>query len=248
MDVNDRRVIAESLADIDQFRQLMDARLARASIDRDSVKNFVVLGKYLLSGGHLGLRPDVAPTLLAPLLLAPLVVDYSEFSELLKIHHLDMSWSVCLRQSWRCLSSTSRCSVCGRGWSVRTLSDLHVESGECYHTACYRLMGSVTTQRTFESLFAQAGFEWVQFQPAENGYWGHQQPWAFSWFEVKTPWGFIQIGKRKRVISLDWSRLGVEYLVPDDVTKGPTHAHAWSHEKAVEYLTALRLLVSPASP
>jgi len=61
------------------------------------------------------------------------------------------------------------------------------------------------------------------------------------WWLVKTKHGLIEIGWRKRVISIDWSDTPIrKHVTKDDVTKDLTSVHAWSLEKAVEYLKAFR--------
>lgn len=64
------------------------------------------------------------------------------------------------------------------------------------------------------------------------------------WFIVTTKLGRIKIGWRKRVINIDWSDSIIEHtaegLFPDeDTTKGDKYIHAWSLEKAKEYIEAL---------
>ena len=60
------------------------------------------------------------------------------------------------------------------------------------------------------------------------------------WWLVRTSRGLIKIGWRKRVINIDWSDTNLRVIVtPDDVTKSVVMVHAWSEEKAVEYLKAL---------
>lgn len=61
------------------------------------------------------------------------------------------------------------------------------------------------------------------------------------WWLVKTPIGLMQIGWRKRVISIDWSECDVRVIVTqDDTTKSETMVHAWSELDAAKYLGALR--------
>lgn len=96
-----------------------------------------------------------------------------------------------------------------------------------------------------DGLFALAGFERRKTWKLENNYWPDSAHYDqirkdCPWWLVKTQYGLIEIGWRKRVISIDWSDTGVKYGVPDDVTKSNTSAHAWSIEKALEYLRALR--------
>lgn len=79
-----------------------------------------------------------------------------------------------------------------------------------------------------------------------NGYW----PDSPRYDDIRKPWwlfltdiGLIQIGWRKRVLHIEWDTCKVRGIVTaDDVTKGDTYVHAWSVEKAVEYLRSLRAL------
>lgn len=81
----------------------------------------------------------------------------------------------------------------------------------------------------------------IYMTPIANGY--GERP-LYPWFEVMTSRGAIEIGWRRRVISIDWSkseiRAKAESLFHDEnVTKGDRSIHAWSYEKAKEYITAI---------
>ncbi len=63
----------------------------------------------------------------------------------------------------------------------------------------------------------------------------HRRPW---WL-VKTKFGLVEIGWRKRVIQIDWSDTALRVIVTtDDVTREENYVHAYSVEKALEYLRA----------
>ena len=54
---------------------------------------------------------------------------------------------------------------------------------------------------------------------------------------MRTPYGLMRIGYRKRVIEIDWSDTDIRGLVTDDaVTKTVTLVHAWSDEDVIKYL------------
>lgn len=72
-------------------------------------------------------------------------------------------------------------------------------------------------------------------------------PHGASWLIVTTKVGHIKIGWRKRVINIDWSKTtnktpGDELFKEEETTKGggyednKCYVHAWSLEKAKEYL------------
>jgi hypothetical protein len=99
------------------------------------------------------------------------------------------------------------------------------------------------TEEQARALFLLAGFKVSRFHRLENKYW----PEAYIEERRKSPWwlaitefGPIEIGWRKRVISINWEDTPARVILSeDDVTKEETLVHAWSYVKALEYLTAL---------
>jgi hypothetical protein len=96
-----------------------------------------------------------------------------------------------------------------------------------------------------KAIFALAGIpifgEPLKLQNAYHQ--GHDKVYYHPWWFVKTPYGWIEIGWRKRVISIDWQHTNIRGIVTtDDLTKGDDYVHAYSEAKAIEYLTELRRL------
>lgn len=92
-----------------------------------------------------------------------------------------------------------------------------------------------------KAMFLVAGLKIVG-EPKElkNQYWGDLPDGAHPWWFVKTQYGWIEIGWRKRVVSIDWSDTPLRIVVTDrDVTKGGHFVHAYSYPEVVEYLTTL---------
>ena len=95
-----------------------------------------------------------------------------------------------------------------------------------------------------ESIFRLAGFAIVRMWELANGYW----PDAPDYDDVRTPWwlllteiGLVQIGWRKRVLHIQWDQCAFRGLVTEEnVTKAETYVHAYSVEKAIEYLRTLQ--------
>lgn len=84
-------------------------------------------------------------------------------------------------------------------------------------------------------------------QDIPNGYCNQGCCRHLPWFNITTAIGVFKIGWRKRVINIDWSgtvcqKTGEELFPNEDVTKsgrGERYIHAWSLEKAKEYVTAI---------
>ena len=102
------------------------------------------------------------------------------------------------------------------------------------------------SRKEAECIFKLAGFEIRHTWELANGYW----PDAPDYDDVRTPWwlfltdmGPIRIGRRKRVIEIDWRACDVRgEVTEDEVTKENYLVHAYSSEKAIEYMRALRAL------
>lgn len=100
--------------------------------------------------------------------------------------------------------------------------------------------GYELSKKQLEGIFELAGIKILALKELKNQYWGDLPDGAYPWWFVKTEAGWIEIGWRKRVISIDWSDTPVRHVITaDDVTRCETYVHAWSEAKAVEYVTAL---------
>jgi hypothetical protein len=67
---------------------------------------------------------------------------------------------------------------------------------------------------------------------------GSDKHYWHPWWLIKTEYGFIKIGWRKRVIHIEWSDTTIRAIVTkDELTKAVDYVHAYSVAKAVEYLT-----------
>lgn len=74
-----------------------------------------------------------------------------------------------------------------------------------------------------------------------NGYCSRACCEHLPWLQVTTALGVITLGWRKRVIVIDWTdsvltTTAQELFPEEDVTKQGKLIHAWSYEKAREYL------------
>jgi hypothetical protein len=127
-----------------------------------------------------------------------------------------------------------------------SIYDLRVNSREMRHR---REEMREKTRREVESIFTLAGFAIPRrMWELANGYWPDSPEYddvRSPWWLVQTSIGLIRIGNRKRVLSIDWEACEVRGLVTqDDVTKGDSMVHAWTVEKAVEYMRELRRLAT----
>ena len=69
------------------------------------------------------------------------------------------------------------------------------------------------------------------------------------WWLVKTPYGLLKIGRRKRVWSLHWDDTKLRNVITEDnTTKDIDMVHAWTEEKLLEYLKELRTQLAALEP
>lgn len=117
-----------------------------------------------------------------------------------------------------------------------------------FHSKCRHLDLASTTETSFREIFAKAGFMFSVMHHLPNGY-THDSSGP-PWFTVETEVGSITLGWRKSVIIIDWSETPhagkdiLQLFAAEDVTKDKTYIHAWSKEKAVEYLSKIREALS----
>ncbi len=74
-----------------------------------------------------------------------------------------------------------------------------------------------------------------------NGYCSSYCCKHLPWFVITTSIGRFEIGWRKRVLSIDWSKtivkeLGINIFPNEKVTVGTDYIHAWSLEDAERYI------------
>lgn len=96
-----------------------------------------------------------------------------------------------------------------------------------------------------KSVFSLAGFEVDNSFRLENGYWPesyHELRAANPWWAIKTQFGWIKIGWRKKVISISWEDLKVREIldpVSETRTQGLDHIHVSDFGQAVTMMIKL---------
>ncbi|MFA5934059.1 MAG: hypothetical protein WC795_02450 [Candidatus Paceibacterota bacterium] len=115
------------------------------------------------------------------------------------------------------------------------------------HRDCNRHDLAVPEEEKFRDLFTKSSFKQIEMLMIPNQYCGCEK--CGPWFKVKTEFGTIKIGWRKRVINIDWKEMPTGIFTPDDdmnslfksenVTKDDDCIHAWGWENAQDYLTRI---------
>src|SRR5512147_271228 len=97
-----------------------------------------------------------------------------------------------------------------------------------------------------EKIYRLAGvLDMIYMEERPNGYCSDACCLNRPWFRVTSRIGHVVVGWRKSVIAIDWrdsaiKHLGAEELFPDeDVTRVDNTIHAYSVEKAAEYIRKL---------
>ncbi len=103
------------------------------------------------------------------------------------------------------------------------------------------------TREEAKSLFTLAGIPVLNIKPLIDGYnYGPEDSRFYKtlpekvWWFVKTAAGWVEIGWRRRVISINWSDTPVRKIVTEDnVTKDEEGVHAWDIATALKYLSVI---------
>ena len=95
-----------------------------------------------------------------------------------------------------------------------------------------------------KDIFHKAGFDTIYVKIIDNQYSSHPIYYSSPWIEATTPKGKITMGRRKRVIKISWEDSdikvdGKKLFENENTTAEQRYVHAWSNEKAVEYLSKL---------
>lgn len=162
----------------------------------------------------------------------------------------DCSWVMI-----RLPEEADRCIHCKGSWDIYNILDYRYYHGSKSHKSCALIVNSHEERTTITDSLRKAGFDAYRIKESNNKYW----PEAYSedarftpWYRITTFKGVLEIGKRKRVMSIrlvshkESSYLKESYLdftqmfALEDVTKGRDFIHAWTDDKLVEYLTTIR--------
>lgn len=114
---------------------------------------------------------------------------------------------------------------------------------ECrfFHKACYKTKRNREEEEAFSGVFEKAGYRSVHFSKIPNEY--CPCDYCATWFQVSTEVGIFHVGRRKRVVSIDWSHTGKDFssLFEDhNVTRWVGGIHAWSLGDMANYLRRIR--------
>lgn len=152
----------------------------------------------------------------------------------------------------------SACPCCGKTFTIEDVKDnpcVYVD-GKFYHDSCWRNYRKLTevdkfTRRMMSVLYKDADY---QFELLPNGYCNQDCCSHIPWFLFHTIDGDIIMGRRKRVISIEWQENYKPFDInelfgTEEVTKWGNGRkrgiHAWGYDKAYEYLKKVLEAVNP---
>jgi hypothetical protein len=227
------------------------------------LEEFVILGKfYMGSRGEFSRltfnkEAEYIPTNLAK------VVPANSLRDMVKV-----SLTIEGLYDYEIPTSKDKCDECGFGWTLDNCDDVVVIGRDSNFTYKHKYCNTLAVEREqmefYKSVLDEVGLDKALLTAIPNEYWGDSGgPWCL----IRTPFGNIKLGPRKRVYALSWEdvlevalkpyknkydnasqdrreeikdSLDSDIMFPDEnVTKGGTGIHAWGKDKLVEYLDAL---------
>ena len=136
--------------------------------------------------------------------------------------------------------ATDICPHCKQKWSLNNLRDCIQREDFVYHIDCNRFSLYEEVKKEFDYIASRV-FKSYGLYAITNEY--GSEDYNGCWFIITTLEGDIKIGWRKRVIQIEWLQNYKPFKFngnSEDVTKEfsnkERYIHAWSTEKAIEYL------------
>ena len=225
--------IENRIRDLAGLRQVLEARSkARAADDTLRLKEWVILGRFWIDQfAQCWLFTEGAPA-----------DDRSlrDLRDVMPAHEATRD-RYTSATPFRPPGSDDRCERCGRGWTIRNAHDVyrHGSSKRFMHVACRRLQ---VVQTHWAELCAIVDAVEIPGNRVAIPSQYHSDDLYFGpWMIVESPRGRIEIGWRKRVISIDWKDTAIK-VHGKDVVACPeyTHwergCHAYGSDEAVECL------------
>ena len=268
VDYNSKEGIEEFLdAGLSGLHNLIRLR-AEDSKGKSSLKEFIILGKFVLdSFGQIStLEFDSKATYLQAHLKQ--VIPIEDFKRMFNRVTLTMEFGCSIP------NQNHTCDQCNNGWRIDNCYDAvevyglnHDRTGTYRHKSCNALLREQRQSELYRFLIEQAFGDYLLFEMIPNEYWGNE---GVSWCLVKTTYGNIKFGPRKRVLSISWDNVvdkalskvagnsdkdyddrkainklfNAETLFPkEEVTKEGFLIHAWGEKKLVEYLQSIYSLI-----
>jgi len=105
------------------------------------------------------------------------------------------------------------------------------------------------TKLQVEELFKAANIKILNQWEIMNEYWPRHPDYykiiiENPWWLIQTEVGMILIGKRKRVVEINWIATPIRKIITeDDVTKSETMVHSWNHSTCLIYLKEIGKLI-----
>lgn len=254
--------ITAQLADLNGFHRVIRERRDAGYDRKERLTEFVVLGRWMFDTcgncGLIDLRDSERGDPVSP---GDLV--WFKGKKVLTLDELRFVFRYAaetepgFRISWspsRPVLSSDECSLCEKGWKLENCHDAQMVSRGEYsekgalekapkymHRLCYRAQRANQARERFDGVFFKAGFTKIKLDEIPNQY----CPCIVCepWYRVATEVGTIEIGWRKMVINIDWSKTRVDLLTifqGEPVTKESSYIHAHGEAKAEEYLRRIR--------
>lgn len=246
-----RAGIESALESLEAFNELIDNRKRFFFVSRrERLNGFVVFGRFLLN-------TDASVYSIERKMLDKVKVacDVDYVSSFIRRHSDTFAVS---SAGFTIPKAGEKCPCCGKHFTIDDVKDevCVFEDEKTYHYSCYREYKKITevdilNRRIIGSVYNARDYE---FELLPNGYCKEACCEHIPWMKFSTIDGDIIIGRRKRVISIEWQEtykpFALEELFGDEnVTKweenGKRGIHANNPEKAYEYLRKARAAVNP---
>lgn len=244
--INSLSGINNSINDLKSLKELIKDRVIYNKLSNDAkLKEYVIFGRYRLDqfGQVWTLSED------CEIIKVPTVCTLSNFQNIYA--KAQPNKMICWNSVNNIPSEDDSCPWCTKKFTLEDVKNgmFDTINGKIAHSKCAKQYEHEREiDRVIRQIMELIYDEGLTFELLPNGYCSNRCCEHKPWFLCHTPDGDIEIGWRKRVISIEWKEnfkdFDISIFDSEDVTKWSRGIHAWGSEKAYEYIKKVKEIVN----
>lgn len=241
--------ITNALKDLESLNRLLSNRMIYDKLlGSGKLNKYVIFGRYSLD--EFGQVWTLSEQYEIPGI--PIVCTQSEFNK--AYNKVNSNKFISWEGGCTLPAKGDSCPWCAKKFTIEDVKKgrFSTINGKVAHSECVKQYEHEREiDRIIHQIMEYVYEDGLTFEILPNGYCSQPCCAHKPWFLCHTPDGDIEIGWRKRVISIEWKEnfkpFDMSIFDSENVTKWKRGIHAWGNDKAYEYIKKVKEFVNPKS-